>query len=218
MFKVSYHSWHSELYHWWYEKKYGHPKAQPVSNLCPYMRVVLFWAPLRILFWDWVEVFGIPTYLISFPTILAAIPIIGYLRGHHKFAARMWEIYGLSIAIILAFILLIYIIASIERWAKRRKANRVEKPPKPPGVFWPMVGAYMKSGHDRICPEICFIGAPEPPCPDPGPEPYCDYGDEPPHEGCGCPLCLEQEKNKAIDEILNDKDKPQNCGGEGNID
>jgi len=44
-------AWHARLFGWWYREKHGQELQQTV-NLCPYVRVVLFWAPLRLLFLD----------------------------------------------------------------------------------------------------------------------------------------------------------------------
>jgi hypothetical protein len=86
-------SWHARIYKWWYEHKYPNPIGAGKSsfdrkqrtNLCPYVRAVVFWAPLRFIFWDWVELlhwgprYVLTLNMLTIPTLLYSVPkIVGY--------------------------------------------------------------------------------------------------------------------------------------------
>jgi hypothetical protein len=109
---ISRNSLHARIYLWWYRKKYGVPK-DGTTNLCPYMRAVFIWTPLRILFWDWITVFEFPTWendAIRLPLNFIVIPVLLFaaakLTGYVSFAGKtfLWIMCGFTVLIILALI------------------------------------------------------------------------------------------------------------------
>jgi hypothetical protein len=181
---VDYNSWHARLYYWWYRRKHKYPKENNVSNLCPYMRAVLIWAPLRILFDDWVVVSESPKITlnaITIPLMLIIFAVIEQFR-RPKFAHVIWVVYGIITTLLIFFFILNAVIEAIKEWRAMNKWNKPPKPPKAkkvkkPSEFGKLVTAYFQSGHDRICPELTFAGAP-----DLKPRPRT-------FERCDCPAC-----------------------------
>lgn len=94
--QVERNDWHARVYMWWYLNKYysssgrwrrcrESPAQKKVSNLCPYMRVVMFWAPLRALFWNWLVLFRIKNFevtlnMLIIPFLMFSLPpLAGYV-------------------------------------------------------------------------------------------------------------------------------------------
>lgn len=199
--QVSASSWHVRVYRWWYDHKYKRdswetPKTH--SNLCPYMRAVMFWAPLRALFWDWITVcrigsLRIPLNLIVITTLAYGLPQpLGYLS--YKLKIAMWIVTLLSSAICLLTVTILWICFAISDWKADRRAARYRIPWEERmqmereelakrqlrqkrwawlfnslgkflgglSEFGSLIRAYLRSGHDRICPEVQFIDETKP--------------------------------------------------------
>lgn len=142
-------SWHARIYRWWRYKKFG--TFSDVANLCPYVRVVLFWAPLR-----WLLRSGKigPVHV----PILTSIGLVGgslLLPGLYAWVAfkTIIEILGLLLVAVvctLVFGVLCYLDERKKGWAKRFLLVRAGS------SFWTVLKAYSRATHDRICPELYF--------------------------------------------------------------
>ena len=155
---VSNQSWHVRVYHWWYENKYGGRNVR--SNLCPYMRAVMFWAPLRAIFSDWIELtrWKIPLNYITIPIIVISLPfLVGYLSYGGK--VTIWIIYavltGIAIVLSLGFGIAWLFDEDGMNWSEHLD-NRVKGVKE--SSFWQLLQEYLRSAHDRVCPEIEFNG------------------------------------------------------------
>lgn len=155
-------SWHWRVYSWWYGHKYHscrwvvdedglehwqrHSVEPERSNLCPYMRAVMFWAPLRW-FFAWGSIWNVIPALWALALVLVALPV---------FSVHRWDIlraYGM-VALTLAFIAgIICGLIALER--RRKPLPGIKTLRKFKGSsFWKLLGAYLRSAHDRICPEV----------------------------------------------------------------
>ncbi len=165
--EVNRSSWHARVYSWWYSHKYNHgyPVMKASSNLCPYMRAVMFWAPLRFIFWNWVEIkvtrrIRFTLNCLTLPLMAYFVPLLlGYVSYYLKIA--LWGAFlGMSVLTILTVCVLGTVFFIKESIMDYRHSHPEEpKPPKPPkkkSEFWKLLGEYLRSGHDRICPEIEF--------------------------------------------------------------
>lgn len=142
-------SWHCQVYRWWYRHKYGGDPAYPHSNLCPYMRAVIFWAPSRILLGTWVKVGSVPLNAVTIPALLLAIPVI---VGRFSYGAkiRIWIIYIVSAGVFSFSTMILYIVSLLtENTFIETKKNEIKS-----WSFWKLLHAYLRSAHDRVCPEV----------------------------------------------------------------
>jgi hypothetical protein len=98
---MSHDSWHARWYRCWI--KLGGKQKYPRENLCHYIRVLLFWAPMRWLFCG--EVKEVPPYMAVGVAIYAVI------------------FYASSIIVGVAFTALVLTVVSV-RLFKRRKPDR----------------------------------------------------------------------------------------------
>lgn len=182
MIAVSRLDWHARLYLWWYQKKY-HRGRYGSTNLCPYMRAVIFWAPLRAIFWNWVTVFDLNLWDVSFDVPLNALTIpalflalakpLGYLSYRMKFMFSLFGVACLSAAVFISLMAVLGAYISHMRDTQmsdpNRWMNRVPPKPKIPKKpskvakainaftgwsFWTLLLEYLKSAHDNICPPV----------------------------------------------------------------
>lgn len=149
--RINSNSWHCRLYLWWYEKKYGYPNEKGFSNLCPYMRAVMFWAPLRAIFDTWVKFGPIPLNVFSIPALAYVLPTV---LGYHSYVAKMviWSIYILFLvaAVMLAALCgLTYLLSKGGKDVTRTLRKKISN-----SSFPRLVSEYFRSAHDRVCPEI----------------------------------------------------------------
>jgi hypothetical protein len=112
------------------------------------MRVVMFWAPIRAIFWNWIKLGPIPLNAITIPALLYGVPkLIGYYS--YTIKSGLWEIYlivaGGAIGGLVAVAILEYGFFP----ARKALATNAAKT-----SFLTLVKAYSRSAHDRICPEI----------------------------------------------------------------
>ena len=166
--KINVKQWHTRLYLWWYRNKYHHQKYGNSTNLCPYVRAVIFWAPLRAVLWNWVELFKVKNFaftlnMIAIPALAIIVPkLLGYFSYNWKMAS--WVV----VAIATAAIICASIIMAIGTWIYgvlwRRRLARGDRPPKPPSKFFELLKEYGRSFHDRVCPEIEIEGLPTDSC------------------------------------------------------
>lgn len=153
--KISKDSWHCRLYCRWYTTKYHHT-PNDYSNLCPYMRAVMFWAPLRALFGNMFRIRQIALGYFTVPIFFLAIPQpLGYLSYTAKMV--LWSLWILAIGMVICF----GIIGTINYCFSRnglnitspivKKLDRLSE-----SSFFDLIRAYLRSAHDRICPEVSW--------------------------------------------------------------
>lgn len=151
-------SWHARIYLWWYEHKYQSRDINEKTNvnLCPYMRTILFWAPLRLIFCDWV----LGNYcLVSWLTMAVVVPkLLGYVNYNSKII--FWIIEGTIVGGAL-LILTIYGLASLFNFLFPSKHRRelaeswqASEFVKSAREFGQLLREYGRATHDRICPEL----------------------------------------------------------------
>ena len=145
---VNRRSWHARVYLWWHRHKYKSSDAPPLhANLCPYVRVVLFWAPLRFFLTNWATKW-LP--ICTWPVLLYGVPkFLGWLSYDTK--RLLWKIETLAGAVAT----MTFMIYAIAKYIDRDK-NLF----KTFGKWWDrseeraLLIAYGRAGHDRFCPEI----------------------------------------------------------------
>lgn len=158
--KIDRTAWHTRIYLWWYGHKYSSYEAvdKKVSNLCPYMRVVMFWAPLRFVFSTWVELFEIRgvTVSLNFLTIPVLLWIAPILAGYANYNLKMclWLMY-LSLVCIAAGLAFLFGIAYLFASDGKNLAGPLCKAVKT-SSFVSLFQEYLRSAHDRVCPEVEF--------------------------------------------------------------
>jgi hypothetical protein len=118
------------------------------TNLCPYMRAVMFWAPLRFLFING-KVKKVPMPAILAVATFLAINIFLFF-AHMKVFVDMWK--GLVLGSIVLGLIYAMVIG-IEKW--RKKPVRY-KEPKQGNSFVKLLKDYSQSKHDQICPPVHF--------------------------------------------------------------
>ena len=151
--KINANAWHCRIYLWWYKKKYGCTNERGHSNLCPYMRAVMLWAPLRFLFTDAVSFGKIPLGALTIPALMIACPlVVGYFNYYVK--RSIWGIYCVIAAasFCTALVLVIVYLRVGEEYDLLDKVEKIAG-----GSFAQLLKAYFRSAHDRVCPEIDWI-------------------------------------------------------------
>lgn len=159
---VDRNSWHARIYLWWYSNKYDYrDAAKASSNLCPYMRAVMFWAPLRFLFWGWAILFHVGDKAIrlcyfTWPLFLYSLPVtLGYASYRAKIILLI--IYGdtvlgaLSLGVIIGSVYLCQLFKVGDRLdAKLQPAVRRRQL----SSFFSLIQSYLRTFHDGVCPEV----------------------------------------------------------------
>lgn len=174
--KVNRNSWHASIYLWWYGKKYQNNFAKrnkPGTNLCPYMRAILFWAPLRFIFWNWVKVYEysydlyLSLNMLTIPFLLALIPILLGLKSH-KAEHAIFTLYLIIAGCAAAVGVIALIVLGIIQIVKAVRRYKSTLPPKPKKIkikttsrFAKLMSDFARSAHDGICPEITFTNTDE---------------------------------------------------------
>jgi len=172
--KVNRNSWHASIYLWWYGHKYKNNaarKTKPSTNLCPYMRAIMFWAPLRFIFWNWFKVYEwsydlyISLNMLTIPFLMVTLPILAGF-GSYRVKHKLW-ILDLIILGSIALITVIAAAACLIEWAVEEYKENHPKAPKKIKVkttskFTKLVKDFMQSAHDGVCPEITFTNTDEP--------------------------------------------------------
>lgn len=153
-------SWHARVYTWWYTNKYG--PVPETSNLCPYMRAILIWAPIRLLFWHWVklpitlkldgEKYKVPLNAITIPIITIALPIlVGYFS--YQLKMTLLVVYLICAAVGLFLLLCFFIIVISESVDLKGAKNFLHR--KTVGTsFGGLLARYLRSFHDGVCPTL----------------------------------------------------------------
>jgi hypothetical protein len=133
--------WHKEKYHWTFEEYHGDGAH---TSLCPYVRAVLLWAPIR-----WVFTAPRIFYLLG---VIAA----GLLSELYHFHGKLGlEILGLVIVAIASIFAIVFGISVglrllIEKWEE-----------KPITAFTTVLIERVRAAHQGICPFIEFVESPQ---------------------------------------------------------
>lgn len=170
--QIDSNSWHCKLYKWWYSHKYPtkntilgwdkednpiyefiQPKTN--SNLCPYMRAVLLWAPIRALFWSWISVWKIPLNVFTFLSIFAALPLLVHGEVRHK-VLLLYITFVLALVIFSSVVFILYLlfyekILNPVFQSLSSLFSKVEQ-----YSFFSLLCEYLRSAHDRVCPEVSW--------------------------------------------------------------
>lgn len=146
---VSRNSWHYKVFDWWFKSKHSwrwEEYYSPVTeyNLCPYMRAVLIWAPIRFFFLP-------PRLWGTIPTLFA---VLNWWIYHH-FGLLGWKHFLIvlgtgsgSAGFFVAFILFLIYLQDHPTGAKQGISN-----------FFELLGEWLAPTHDKICPPIKFVGS-----------------------------------------------------------
>lgn len=143
--KITADSWHCKLYQWWYRNKY-HSESLGHTNLCPYVRSVIFWAPARALFGGWIKLGRVPINSLTIPALLYSIPT---LFGYWSYEAKIhiWFVYLVLTLLVIGgtveVLLIKYFSRNPLRFKKTSDSMRVMQ-------------AYLRTAHDGVCPEISW--------------------------------------------------------------
>lgn len=156
--QISRRQWHTKVYLWWYEHKYGRPKQGAVTNLCSYVRAVLFWTPLRVVFWNWVKLYkvrkhGYPDISLNMLTIPALMYLVPVFLGYWNYTVKyiLWIVYLAALFLILFSLAIGLIIWGIEcLFNKNYGVAATIGATK----FGTLCMEYLRVGHDRVCPEV----------------------------------------------------------------
>lgn len=177
--EVNTDSWHVKVYKWWYRTKWPHKGKPERTNLCPYVRTVLIWAPIRWLFYQG-RIKNIRIPYVFIPTFLLSIPQpLGYVSFTIKWLLWRLNLIFACAAVVLGIVVgVTYISLALDEkysfTAKYRKSQVLrqrrqlqkeldaERKPKQGPSFWQLIGRRIEAGHDRICPEIEFKNYEEP--------------------------------------------------------
>jgi hypothetical protein len=174
--KVNRNSLHARIYLWWYEHKYKDnwaKKSKPGTNLCPYMRAILFWAPFRFIFWNWVKLYEydydvyLSLNMLTIPFLMVTLPVLAGL-GSYKLKHGLWitdlVILGLAAFVGIVCAIVFAIVAGINAY-KEWKSTQPEKPKKikvkTTSRFGKLLRDFGRSAHDGVCPEITFTNTDE---------------------------------------------------------
>jgi len=142
-------SWHWRLYLWWYNRKFTPWERDYIAysvNICPYVRTILFWAPIR-----WLTVWGPRKLTVAVETVgwmgtywlLTIIPV----KTVEDFNALIvFMISWLTVLVIRGFVFLGTHDVSI---------------PSPPDIvvekgasFFKLLGSYISKAHTQVCPQV----------------------------------------------------------------
>jgi len=140
---ISTSSWHAKVFAWWnQEASYPYKlEAGSAINLCPYMRAVLIYAPLR---WLYTTRAGYVTWPV---TALIANAIAFAFEPH--FRKNIFFLLESGFAGLFAFVFLMCSICWLvgKIWKSVTNTDAVSS-------FGELLYAGYKAGHDRFCPRI----------------------------------------------------------------
>ena len=134
--EVNRRAWHARVYLWWYYTKWPHRRSEgpkTASNLCPYVRAVVLWAPLRWLFYQGrIGKVQLRVAWIAWPIFLVSIPQpLGYISYNLKRALWISDaILGAAAVIIGLCFVVVYIAEWADRkwyWASRLKTWKIDR-------------------------------------------------------------------------------------------
>lgn len=159
---LSQNSWHMRRYLWWYQEKRHYWDTPKSVNLCPYVRVVLFWYTLRQAFMD-----GYGKTAVSWAGVAGIVNILVYkFRG--KGDTLFLDVMAIVVAIALALLIGLCLGAEWLKDYKRMKRHQkyvelrnqgidpdqyfadleANKGPSFGSVLWEV----LSNAHKKICP------------------------------------------------------------------
>jgi len=166
--EVNYESWHAKLYRFHSRMKYGWEQgAYRGSNLCPYMRTVLFYWWLRWLFIS--GKVGVKKFKVQNP-LLIALTVFFFGPGWLGMVSYNLKHALLVVDMIAALIVTVVAIVIGARWTARRLSrvkglkmlgdgtvHAIESTVETTFGFFHLLGRYIDTFHDKICPHISFV-------------------------------------------------------------
>jgi hypothetical protein len=151
---IKVNSWHYKVYCWFL----GYEPSQ--ANLCPYVRTVFLWAPLKFLFTGWI--WKVPFAALFWPPLLFEIPRwVGMVSYNAKETIYIiYSIFGAiaSFCLLIAGVCYLWcevldldhpfeiIGRAVGRSARTVASTKIST----------VVRAYVKALHDKVCPIIRF--------------------------------------------------------------
>jgi hypothetical protein len=147
MLIVNRQSWHAQVYRWWYKAKYESEYLGSTTNLCPYIRAVLLWAPFRFLFGpQW----KIGKFHVSFATVPVAYFGLAMAAGYLNYELKVIMI-GIEFGLVITGAGLFGL-----TWLENH--NIIEKAADKfhETSFANLLTEYARSAHDQICPPVEF--------------------------------------------------------------
>jgi hypothetical protein len=169
--KIDKDSWHCKVYLWWYYNKYPAKELSPSdrayyevvdpsyitaktnSNLCPYVRAVVLWAPMRAVFGSWIKVHKkISLNAITIPAVVLLTPLL----FSHKITLAMYRFELAILCVMASVVSIITIIYYASKYTKVFYTEGIEPLTKNKQLvtFRGLIKEYLRSAHDRVCPEI----------------------------------------------------------------
>jgi len=153
---ISSSTWHYKVFEWWAKAKYGYVPYRVEEegyNLCPYVRAVMFWGPLRFLFTDtWQKLVMTLAAIVAMLTGL--IYHLAGIKGLQRELAAFVFVFVLA-AFIATIIGIIWSLAKFEQYL--RSKNVKVGVPEVVSSFAEVLVDYAKAIHDGICPKIKFV-------------------------------------------------------------
>lgn len=146
---VSRSSWHYCIYQDWLEMKYGKGSRRETVQLCPYVRVILFW-------WFWRKMYDtalrgslFSTFL--FTVLTSVIYLVFGLKGvlFQGKIIMLLTLAGIITAVLLYGAHLIDEKVTKRRWARREQRMAGEEPPP---TFSEILVLRWDAFHGKICP------------------------------------------------------------------
>ena len=146
-------SWHWRLYQWWYERKfsrYDRAERGPLTlvNICPYVRTILFWAPIR-----WLTAWG-PR------KVNVAAETVGWMGAYWLLTIIPVEtVKDFDALIVFTGLWLIGLVIRLFVFLGTHDVGL--NLPSPPDFviekgasFFNLLGGYISKAHTQICPQI----------------------------------------------------------------
>jgi len=143
-------SWHWRLYLWWYNRKFKPWERDYIANavnICPYVRTILFWAPIR-----WLTVWGPRKVNVAAETVgwmgayylLTLVPV----KDERDFRSLL-VITGLWV-----FFLLIRGFVYLDKHAVFPSVPIPDSVVEKGASFFSLLGRYISKAHTQVCPQI----------------------------------------------------------------
>lgn len=136
---ISRNSWHARVFLWWYQQKHPYEFEGRSVNLCPYVRAVLLWGPLRRLFRTKLGYVAWPLYAAATEAVL-----------YHFFGKYLLFVEVVFLAALLATAVFIAIVAGFMFLYGLIKESE--------GMvsFREILGMHIGAWHSRVCPVMLF--------------------------------------------------------------
>ena len=152
--KISRENWHFKVFAWWYKEshKFCYSTYDTSYNLCPYVRAIMVWAPIRFLFTGWKRA------PLTIATIFALLNGYVYHKGGmnaiHK--EEMIVILGLTSFAGVA-VLTGVVVGAVElvEWLKHTVFKKDQFPCELVS-FWNVLAGYTHAVHNKVCPLLTF--------------------------------------------------------------